>query len=126
MAGHDLSIQAAAGMIEVPVGQEAGLALPVLPLADISSAMFAAMRVVTALFARSKSEQGARIDVSMFDSLLSWMTPFVVPPVNNLPTRHLPPQDPGYGLFSTADGRQITLSIAGEDPRGRRCASGWA
>ena len=116
VAGHDLSIQAAAGMIDVPVGQEAGLALPVLPLADISSAMFAAMGVVTALFARSKSEQGATIDVSMFDSLVSWMTPFLVPPMNNLPTRHLPPQDPGYGLFATADGRQITLSIAGEDP----------
>ena len=65
VAGHDLSIQAAAGMIDVPLGQEAGLALPVLPLADISSAMFAAMGVVTALFARSKSEQGATIDVSM-------------------------------------------------------------
>ena len=116
VAGHDLSIQAAAGMIDVPLGQEAGLALPVLPLADISSAMFAAMGVVTALFARSKSEQGATIDVSMFDSLVSWMTPFLVPPMNNLPTRHLPPQDPGYGLFATADGRQITLSIAGEDP----------
>ena len=115
VAGHDLSIQAAAGMIEVPLGQEAGLALPVLPLADISSAMFAAMGVVTALFARTRSGQGTVIDVSMLDSLVSWMTPFLVPPMNNLPTRTLPPQDPGYGLFATADDRQITLSIAGED-----------
>lgn len=115
VAGHDLSIQAAAGMIDVPVGQEAGLALPVLPLADISSAMFAALGVVTALFARTRSGQGTVIDVSMLDSLVSWMTPFLVPPMNNLPTRTLPPQDPGYGLFATADGRQITLSIAGED-----------
>lgn len=115
LAGHDLSIQAAAGMIDVPPGQEAGLALPVLPLADIASAMFAALGVVTALFARSRSGQGAAIDVSMLDSLISWMTPFLVPPMNGLPTRTLPPQDPGYGLFATADGRQITLSIAGED-----------
>lgn len=115
VAGHDLSIQAAAGMIDVPIGQEASLALPVLPLADISSAMFAAMGVVAALFERSKSGQGSAIDVSMLDSLVSWMTPFLVPPTNNLPTRILPPQDPGYGLFGTADGQQITLSIAGED-----------
>ena len=115
LAGHDLSIQAAAGMIDVPLGQEAGLSLPVLPLADISSAMFAALGVVTALFARSRSGQGAAIDVSMLDSLVSWMTPFLVPPINGLPTRTLPPLDPGYGLFATADGRQITLSIAGED-----------
>lgn len=115
VAGHDLSIQAAAGMIDVAVGQEAGFALPVLPLADISSAMFAALGVVTALFARTRSGQGSTVDVSMLDSLVSWMTPFLVPPMNQLPTRTLPPQDPGYGLFVTADGRQITLSIAGED-----------
>ncbi|MDO8773470.1 MAG: CoA transferase [Burkholderiaceae bacterium] len=115
VAGHDLSIQAAAGMINVAPGQEAGAALPVLPLADISSAMFAALGVVTALFARSGSGRGASIDVSMLDSLVSWMTPFLVPPMNNLPTRPLPPLDPGYGLFATADGLQITLSIAGED-----------
>ncbi len=115
VAGHDLSIQAAAGMIDVPVGQEAGLSLPMLPLADISSAMFAALGVVSALYARKTSDQGCTIDVSMLDSLVSWMTPFLVPPMNNLPTRILPPQDPGYGLFATADGKQITLSIAGED-----------
>lgn len=115
VAGHDLSIQGAAGMIDVPLGQESGFTLPVLPLADISSAMFAALGVVTALFRRSQSGQGATIDVSMLDSLVSWMTPFLVPPMNQLPTRALPPEDPGYGLFATADGRQITLSIAGED-----------
>jgi crotonobetainyl-CoA:carnitine CoA-transferase CaiB-like acyl-CoA transferase len=115
VAGHDLSIQAAAGMIDVPLGQEATLALPVLPLADIASAMFAAMGVVTALFARGRSGRGCCVDVSMFDSLASWMTPFLVPPANGLPTRILPPLDPGYGLFMTADRRQLTLSIAGED-----------
>ena len=115
IAGHDLSIQAAAGMIAVAPGQEAGLTLPVLPLADISSAMFAAMGIVTALFARSRSGAGTHVDVSMLDSLVSWMAPFLVPPMNGLPTRPLPPPDPGYGLFATADGRQITLSVAGED-----------
>ena len=115
VAGHDLSIQAAAGMIDVPVGEEAALALPVLPLADIASAMFAALGIVSALFARSRSNQGSSLDVSMLDSLVSWMTPFLVPPLNKLPTRQLPPEDPGYGLFATADARQITLSIAGED-----------
>jgi crotonobetainyl-CoA:carnitine CoA-transferase CaiB-like acyl-CoA transferase len=115
VAGHDLSIQAAAGMIDVPIGQEAALALPALPLADIASAMFAALGVVTALFARGRSGQGANVDVSMFDALASWMTPFLVPPANGLPTRELPPLDPGYGLFLTGDKRQFTLSIAGED-----------
>lgn len=115
VAGHDLSIQAAAGMVDVPLGKEADVALPVLPLADISSAMFAALGIVTALFARSRTGGGTQIDISMLDSLVSWMTPFLVPPMNGLPTRVLPPQDPGHGVFVTADGRQLTLSIAGED-----------
>jgi crotonobetainyl-CoA:carnitine CoA-transferase CaiB-like acyl-CoA transferase len=115
VAGHDLSIQGAAGMIDVPVGQEAGYRPPVMPLADIASAMFAALGVVSALLARSRTARGATVDVSMLDSLVSWMTPFLMPPMNGLPVRQLPPPEPGYGLFATADGRQITLSIAGED-----------
>ncbi len=115
IAGHDLSIQGAAGMLKIPLGQEATSTLPVLPLGDISSAMFAALGIVTALFDRSKTGMGTAIDVSMLDSLVSWMTPFLVPPMNDLPTRALPPEDPGYGVFATADDRQITLSIAGED-----------
>lgn len=115
LGGHDLSIQAAAGVIDVPAGKEADAAIPRLPLGDISSAMYAALGIVSALHARSQSGQGATIDVSMFDSLVSWMTPFIVPLMNGLPVRPLPPQDPGYGVFATADGQQITLSIAGED-----------
>lgn len=115
VAGHDLSIQAAAGLVQVPIGQEAQATLPMLPLGDIASAMFAALGVVTALFSRKNSGQGSTMDVSMLDSLVSWMTPFLMPPMNNLETRELPPLDPGYGIFLTADGRQITLSIAGED-----------
>ena len=115
VAGHDLSIQGAARMIDVPAGQEAVYAPPVLPLADISAGMFAAMGVVTALFARSRSYQGATVDVSMLDALVSWMTASLVPPMNGQPIRILPPPEPAYGLFATADGRQLTLSIAGED-----------
>lgn len=115
VVGHDLSIQAAAGMIKVPLGQESRGSVPVLPMADISSGMFAAFGILAGLFSRSQTKAGCTLDVSMLDSLVSWMTPFLVPPVNGLPVRDLPPLDPGYGIFSTRDGRQITLSIAGED-----------
>ncbi|NYT22407.1 CoA transferase [Alcaligenaceae bacterium] len=115
LAGHDLSIQGAAGMLDIPVGKEAEAALPRLPLADIASAMYAALAIVSALRARDQAGDGTTLDISMFDALLSWMTPFIVPPMNGLPVRPLPPLDPGYGIFATADQRQITLSIAGED-----------
>lgn len=117
LAGHDLSIQAAVGMVEVPPGAEATTPLPRLPMADIAAAMFAAFGVVVALFDRARDGGGKAgvVDVSMFDALVSWMTPFIVPPLNDWPVRPLPPLDPGYGVFATQDGGQITLSIAGED-----------
>lgn len=114
VAGHDLSIQGVAGMVDVPPGQEASTPIPKVPLADLASGMFAALGVVSALLARERGGSGATVDVSMLDSVVSWMTGFLVPAMNGLPQRQLPPADPGYGVFATADGRQITLSIAGE------------
>ncbi|QHE84839.1 CaiB/BaiF CoA transferase family protein [Hydrogenophaga sp. BPS33] len=115
VAGHDLSIQAVAGMVSVPSGREETATLPVLPLADIASGMFAALSVATALVGRNKNGDGCSVDVSMLDAMVSWMTPFLVPGMNQLPVRPLPPEDPGYGVFATANGGQLTLSIAGED-----------
>lgn len=115
VVGHDLSIQGAAGMIKVPLGQESRSAVPVLPLADISSGMFAAFGVLAALLRRERGASGSSIDVSMLDCLVSWMTPFLVPRVNGLPIRELPPLEPAYGVFRTLDDRQLTLSVAGED-----------
>ena len=115
VAGHDLSIQGVAGMVDVPLGKESEAPMPMLPLADISSAMFAAFGIVTALFRRERTGGvGTQVDVSMLDSLVSWMTPFIVPAMNGLPIRQLPPLDPAYGVFATKDGKQLTLSIAGE------------
>ena len=115
IAGHDLSIQGALGLLRAIPGEEKRSDVPMLPLADISSAMFAALGVVTALFDRMRTQQGGTLDISMQDSLLSWMTPFLTPPMNQWPIRDLPPLDPGYGIFSTKDKKQITISIAGED-----------
>lgn len=116
VVGHDLSVQGAAGMIRVPIGQESRSAISGLPMADIASGMFAALGIVTALFSRTKDQDGSTLDVSMLDALVSWMTPFLVPPANNLPQWNMPPVEPAYGIFLTADSRQLTLSIAGEDP----------
>lgn len=107
-------IQATVGMVQVPTGQESRAAVPALPMADIASAMFAALGVVTALLARERGASGT-IDVSMLVSLLSWEKFFVVPPVNGLPLSELPPLEPAYGVFATSDAGLITLSVAGGD-----------
>jgi crotonobetainyl-CoA:carnitine CoA-transferase CaiB-like acyl-CoA transferase len=116
--GHDLTMQATAGLVQVgPLGGRPS-PLP-LPLADISSALFAAIGIVSALLARERSHRGSYVDVSMLDSLVSLRSTMLVSALNRLEPAPYPPDDPGYGVFTTGDGRLLTLSIAGEDHQWR-------
>lgn len=113
--GHDLSLQGAAGLIEVEPGSEAAASLPRLALSDIASANAAALGIVCALLRRERTGQASTVDVSMLDCVVSWMAPYLVPAMNGLTPARLPPHDPGYGIFASSDGVQFTLSISGED-----------
>jgi crotonobetainyl-CoA:carnitine CoA-transferase CaiB-like acyl-CoA transferase len=115
---HDLTIQAATGFVTSLAG---GRPAPTpLPLADISSAMYAALGIVTGLLARTDSGRGVYIDVSMLDCLVSWRSTMLVSALNGLDPAPYPPEDPGYGVFEAADGSLVNLSIAGEDHQWRQ------
>ena len=113
-AGHDVSYQALSGLLY----ERAELADPGLPpsvlVADLSAGMFAALAVVTGWLRRERHAEGSYIDVAMTDGLVSWMTSHLHPLLNDLGDPGLP-AEPAYGLFHTADGRVISLSIAHED-----------
>ena len=115
VAGHDLSIQAACGQLDVPPGGEEAYELPVLPLADVASGMFGAIGILAALLGRARGGSVVPLDVSMQDCIAFLTAPLVLPRVNGTRPAPLPPRDPGYGVFASRDGRQFTLSIAGED-----------
>jgi crotonobetainyl-CoA:carnitine CoA-transferase CaiB-like acyl-CoA transferase len=115
---HDLSYLALTGLLRPP---EAGgpPEVPLLSLADLASGLFAAIAALTGLAARAASGQGGFYDVAMFDTLVSLLTSRLVPAVNGAPDEGLG-SDPGYGVYLTADGRWLTLSIAFEDHFWRR------
>jgi crotonobetainyl-CoA:carnitine CoA-transferase CaiB-like acyl-CoA transferase len=106
---HDLSFQALTGLLDPDEP-----AMPELSLADLCSGVFAALAAVTGLAARTRTGRGGRYDVSMFDTLLSFATTRLVPRANGVGPDALG-LDPGYGLYRTADGRWLSLSIAFED-----------
>jgi crotonobetainyl-CoA:carnitine CoA-transferase CaiB-like acyl-CoA transferase len=108
--GHDLTMAGMAGFVDTEHRKPASL-----PLADLSSAMFAAMGIAAALLRREKSGEGVTLDVAMLDCLVSWRSTVLVSAVNGLDPAPYPPEDPGYGVFETSTGELITLSIAGED-----------
>jgi formyl-CoA transferase len=69
---YDMLIQAEAGMVAVTGTPETPTKTGV-PSADIAAGLYSAMSVVSALFRRERTGEGAVVDVSMFDSAVEWM-----------------------------------------------------
>jgi crotonobetainyl-CoA:carnitine CoA-transferase CaiB-like acyl-CoA transferase len=109
---HDLSYLALSGLLAR--GDGGAPQVPVLSLADLSAGLFGALATLCGLVARGRSGVGGNYDVSMFDTLVSLLTSIVGPQLNGAADEGLG-SDPGYGVYATADGRWMTLSIAFED-----------
>ncbi len=122
LPGHDLNYQAMAGMLECFKDGEGNLITPGLAIGDLSSGMFAAIGILTALMFREKTGQGQHVDISMFDGLLSWMSTLFG--IFSRTGQFGMVQDAGYGIFNAGDGLAFTIGIAHEDWFwGRLCAA---
>ncbi|MBI2989075.1 MAG: CoA transferase [Deltaproteobacteria bacterium] len=69
---YDLLIQGEAGIIAT-TGYPDKPARAGISIADIAAGMYAALGIVLALYQREKSGQGQFIDISMFESIVSWL-----------------------------------------------------
>ena len=73
-AGYDLITQGESGLMTItgspdrPPGAKVGVAI-----VDLGTGMYAAQGILCALLAREKTGKGQMIDVSLFDSVISWM-----------------------------------------------------
>jgi itaconate CoA-transferase len=110
---YDLLIQAESGLASVTGGPE-GPARVGASIVDICTGMHAYEAILEALIARGRTGEGADVRVSMFDSMMEWMT------VPMLATEYgAPPKRIGlshtalapYGVFQSADGVPILISI---------------
>ena len=113
--GHDLSYAALAGLLDLMRPPEMSPYVPPVPLADMSSALFAAVGILAALAARGQHGDGAHVDTSIFHSALAWtMFPGssqMVPSVpNERGQRYVLGEHPGYHLYPTKDGRYMALT----------------
>jgi crotonobetainyl-CoA:carnitine CoA-transferase CaiB-like acyl-CoA transferase len=69
---YDMLVQAESGMVAVTGTPDTPVKTGV-PNADIAAGMYAATSVLSALFRRERTGEGAVVDVSMFDSAVEWM-----------------------------------------------------
>ena len=116
---YDLLIQSEGGFLSVTGGPgESDMAKAGCSIADIAAGMYAYTGVLSALLLRDKTGEGSRIDVSMLESLVEWMSY----PMYYAYAGATPPPRAGaahatiypYGPFPTGDGGTVMLGLQNE------------
>lgn len=111
---HDVSIQAESGVLSLGCDAEGRPVLPSMPAADMASSLMAMNGVLMALLRRERTGRGDYIDISMHDSLVSWLVN-VVGPVFGEDRDLVLANERGFGgnafynIYGCADGRFLTL-----------------
>ncbi|MCL2338175.1 MAG: CoA transferase [Firmicutes bacterium] len=116
-AAHDINFLAESGYLDTAI--KCGGRLPPLFLGDMAGSMFAAFGIAIALLEREQTGQGKFIDLSLFDSLFSWMT--LLAARSRALGRPLEADDLDYSgdslcynIYPTADHQFIALGIVEE------------
>ncbi|HBA34944.1 MAG TPA: hypothetical protein DCZ12_12500 [Gammaproteobacteria bacterium] len=107
--GHDANYMGVAGALDN--GLKTGETNP-LPVADESSALFAALSIVSAVYRCQKTGKGGRIDVSMTDSAAAIALPMRAAQVGASDEKGQTAQAhtmPGYGAYQCEDDKWLTL-----------------
>jgi crotonobetainyl-CoA:carnitine CoA-transferase CaiB-like acyl-CoA transferase len=112
---YDLLIQGEGGIIAT-TGYPDKPARAGIAIADIASGMYAVIGILLALYQREKSGHGQFIDVSMLDSIVSWLGYFPhhywhageEPPRVGMRHQYVTP----YGPYMAGDGEYVNLAVA--------------
>ena len=114
---YDLLIQSESGFLSI-TGTPDEPAKAGCSIADISAGMYAYSSVLAALIARGKTGRGARIEVSLLETMVEWMSyPFYYAYAGAAP----PPRTGAahatiypYGPFVAGDGKIVMLGLQNE------------
>jgi crotonobetainyl-CoA:carnitine CoA-transferase CaiB-like acyl-CoA transferase len=112
---YDLLIQGEGGIIAT-TGYPEKPARAGIAIADIASGMYAAIGILLALYQREKTGEGQLIDVSMLDSIVSWLGYFPhhywhageEPARVGMRHHYVTP----YGPYLAGDGQYVNLAVA--------------
>ncbi len=118
-AGHDLNYQALAGIVEMTGRRHEQPGMPGAQMADLAGSLMAVNAILAAVFQRVRTGEGAQLDISMCDNLLS-LQPFIWAELaaDGHPTRGetvLSGRYLCYHIYETADGR--SMSFAALEPK---------
>ncbi len=117
LPAHDLNCLGLGGILEISGMGE--LRDPNVQLADFSSAVYATIAILSALYERERTGRGRYIDVSMFHSALFSVPIHTSSMLNGLGILPAFSSNPVYGIYRTSDGH-VTLGIIAEEHFWRR------
>ena len=114
---YDLLIQSESGFLSI-TGSPEQPAKAGCSIADIAAGMYAYSNILAALIQRSKTGRGCRLDVSMLESMVEWMS---YPLYYAFDGAEPPPRAGAshatiypYGPFVAGDGRTVMLGLQNE------------
>jgi crotonobetainyl-CoA:carnitine CoA-transferase CaiB-like acyl-CoA transferase len=111
---HDLSIAAESGVVSLNRGRDGEPGILGLPAVDMAGSMMALSGILMALLRREKTGEGDTLDISMQDSLVSWMVNNISPVFAegrelDTSTERTLGGMAFYNVYRCADGRSLTL-----------------
>jgi crotonobetainyl-CoA:carnitine CoA-transferase CaiB-like acyl-CoA transferase len=122
---YDMLIQGESGLLAIN-GTAEGAARVGISVCDIAAGMTAFSAILQALIARSQTDKGRILDVSLFHSIADWMNvPYLQSRYGGRPPQRMGLRHPSivpYGAFTCADGKVILLSIQNEREWASFCA----
>jgi CoA:oxalate CoA-transferase len=114
--GHDVTYAAHAGVVALAGVPGAAPAWgPGVPVADLCAAMYGMSALLSALHERARTGKGRHLDVSIRDCLAHWLNarlgPFQHAGLTDVKDqREMALRRAGYGVFTCADGKAITVA----------------
>ncbi|MCB1190761.1 MAG: CoA transferase [Leptospiraceae bacterium] len=119
MAGHDANYLALSGLLD-QIGSKNSPSLAGFQLADIGGGTLTALvSILAALYSREKTGKGQKIDVSMMESSLQFLSLYAgIFLSNNIPPERgnelLSGKIPNYNIYETKEGRFVCLGALEE------------
>ncbi len=114
---YDLLIQAESGLCAINGTPEAPARVGI-SVCDIAAGMSAHQAILQALYARERTGEGRRINISLFHALADWMNvPYLQHRYGNATPGRIGLRHPSiapYGAYSCRDGKVLLISVQNE------------
>lgn len=123
---YDLLMQAFSGLMSLTGHEEGEPVRAGLPVTDLTAGLYAAIAILAALFHRQTTGEGQRVDTSLLEGQIAWLSYYVVGYLAN----HEIPRPMGsahhslapYGAYQGCDG-SFVIAVGNDNQWKRLCAA---